>query len=124
MQKGLNIGQMDSKIWVERASKKSINDIGEAPPVYNLLNEFFAAVEYLAGSENEKEGVKIAQQRVKFTVKSLNPFQTTDRIGFDGKYWDVEKTYPVGRNNFYAIEAVTRFPLEGGAVIPVEEEEE
>lgn len=111
---------MNKLIWIESASKKSVNDLGEAPPTYSLLGEFYAAVDYMAGTEGEKDGVRVASQRAKFTVKSLNQFLTTDRIAFGGKYWDVEKTYPL-RNDYQVLEAVTRNPLDG---IPEKPEEE
>lgn len=114
MADNINIGQMYHKIRIMTTSDKSLNDLGEPEFKYTGQGYFYAHVENAGGSETEKNDVKVFSEKKKFTIRYENEsaIDANAIIIHNSKVYDVERVYPIGRNNYVVIEAVTRHPLD------------
>jgi head-tail adaptor len=103
---------MDRLIRIERSANKTPNDLGEVEYNYTTVGHYYANVLHMAGTESDKNSVKVEANRVKFTIRFAD-VTADDRIAYANEYYDIESVSHIERNRFTVIEATCRAKLEG-----------
>lgn len=91
--------ELNKRVQLLRLEEVVDPDTGYREEAWVLYAEAFAKVEPLVGREYFAAAAVQAENTVKFTMRFRTDLEPANRLGYDGKQWDIRSVInPKGRN--------------------------
>lgn len=85
----IKAGRMDRLIVFQRDSGNTTDTIGHPVQNFTTLRSEYAEVQHVAGSEVFKSAKDVAVRTATFRCHWFSGLLASDRISYDGAYWDI-----------------------------------
>jgi SPP1 family predicted phage head-tail adaptor len=99
------IGSMDRKIVIERSTTGARDAAGSPTITWATLYRIWAKVVPMSGTESLRLERQVATQISRFFIRYVADLKVTDRILYEGKYWDIINWRELGRRESIEITA-------------------
>ncbi|WP_444460937.1 phage head closure protein [Rhodobacter capsulatus] len=90
---GMNAGKMDLRISIEREAASAVNAFGTATQTFAEVHSCWAQLV----TRNTQDALAGEVEAVAFRIRYVAGLQSSDRVRFDGKTYEVQEIAPWAR---------------------------
>tara|TARA_R100001440_G_C2502042_1_gene116676 strand:+ start:623 stop:946 length:324 start_codon:yes stop_codon:yes gene_type:complete len=100
----MNIGRLDKRIAIQ-TRRIAVDAWNHSTYSWELRANTWATVKFHSGREVQEGDQRVGIDRVSFTIRHRTDVVLTDRVEYDGEYYDIQSIEPIGRDE--AIRLIT-----------------